>query len=120
MVAVPSFDTVGLGEAELEDRAAGGTRHNPQSTSMSFNDRTADGESHSNPIPLGCVKRMKYTVQVFLTQPDSSVFERNLHDTGIRCRCDAQLPLAILHRTHRFDGIDDQVKQHLLELHAIS
>src|ERR1700686_1623266 len=110
MIAVPSFGTVGLGQRELEDRAARGARRSSQSTSMSFNDRTADGESHSNPISLGCVKRMKYTVQVFLTQPDSGVFDRNLHDTGIRCRCDAQLPWAILHRVHGFDAIDDQIK----------
>src|ERR1700733_3673466 len=110
MIAVPSFGTVGLGEAELEDRAARGTRHNPQLTSMSFNDRTADGESHSNPVSLGCIKRMKYTVQVFLTQPGAGVFDGNLDDTGIRCRCDAQLPRAILYRMHGFHGIDDQIK----------
>src|ERR1700719_774442 len=120
MASAPSFGAVGPGEGEPEDHSVGRARLSPQSASMSFNDRTGYGEAHSSAASFGGVKGMEDLVQVLLTRPNSGVFHRNMHTSGIRSRFNAQFPSVVLNGLHRLDGVDDQIEHDLLELHAIS
>ena len=54
-------------------------------------------------------------------EPGPQISHGDLHAIRpIALAADEQVASAIAHLAHRFDGVDDQVENHLLQLHAVA
>src|SRR5258708_1982243 len=92
----------------------------PQATAMRFNDRAADAKSHAGPIGLRGKERIKDLVRLLRRQPHASITDRYQDLLILRSlRIDGEFSPPIL-ALHCVDAIDDQVHEHLLQLHAVS
>jgi hypothetical protein len=82
-----------------------------------FDDRTADRESHAHAAGFGGEKGVEQLVRVFGGDPDTTVLHSYQYLTCFMLvRSDHQLALPIRDRLHRFNAIDHQIDEHLLEL----
>src|SRR5713101_9675981 len=87
---------------------------------MRFNDRAADGQTHSGPLRLRRKERLEYLVRLLRGKPYAGIADGHLKLLVFRSlRPDGQLTRSV-HVLHRIDAIDHKVHQHLLQLHAIS
>ncbi len=86
---------------------------------MRFHDGAADTKSHACAITLGGKERIKYLVRLLRRQTHAGIADR---DHQLRAfgalRLDRKLARPG-HILHRFDTINHEVHQHLLQLHAV-
>src|ERR1700674_285654 len=92
----------------------------PQAATMRFNDRAADPKSHTGAVNLRGKECIKYLVRLLRRQSHAGIADRD-HKLLVRgsLRRDGERTRP-LHLPHRVDAVDDEVHQHLLQLHAIS
>jgi hypothetical protein len=88
---------------------------------MRFNGGTADCQSHAHSAGLGGKKWLEKLVHL----PGVDAHTRVLHGDYDLIRtlslgCDNQLPLRLASGAYRFDSIQDEVENHLLQLDGIA
>src|SRR5277367_6443733 len=88
---------------------------------MSFDDRTADRKAHSQAAGLCRVEGLEEALETRWSQSRTRILHRNEHAVrlgfpGAYQQFTRPLPGA----AHCFDGVDDQVKDHLLQLNPVS
>ena len=87
---------------------------------MSLDDRTADRKSHTHPVGLGGVERVEQALTILRAQPRAGVSHGDEDPTRILHGADEKLSRPVTDAAHRFDSVDDQVEDHLLQLDCIS
>jgi hypothetical protein len=88
---------------------------------MSFDDRTADRESHAHAAGFGGEERVEQLVRVLDGDPDTAILHCYQHLVRfVLMRSDHQFARPIRDRLHRFDAVHDQVDDHLLQLDRIA
>src|SRR5882672_12026414 len=91
-----------------------------QTTTMLFDDRTADGESDAHSTALGGVEGLKDLVHHVGLESDADVLHRQAHTIAfVTFSSDEQLPRPIVYASHSVGSITEQVQDHLLKLDAI-
>src|ERR1700675_4927242 len=87
----------------------------PDSASMSFHDRTADGQSHADSAGLGGEKWLKKLIQMMGGNSLAGITNRN-NDVvrSLAPRNQEQFFRMFLLPIHGLDGIQHQIKDHLL------
>ena len=90
----------------------------PEMSMMQFNDRTADGQSHTHSVLLGGKKRFEDTIGIRSPMPLSctSTRIRWIMQPGAQ----GQGSPAFGHRVHRVHAVDEQIDQNLLNLYPVS
>src|SRR5262249_47506274 len=102
-------------KSKLEGRAGTVVRFGPQSAAMPFNDGTTDRKPHTQAAGLGCVKSMEDSFGVQRVKADSQVSHGHSYLIALAALGpDDQLSVTVLHTVHSFDGVQDQVHDHLL------
>src|SRR5260370_33174689 len=86
---------------------------------MSLDDGAADAKSHAGSVRLGSKESIEDLFRLLWGQPHSAVSDGHhnflvLH--SLRPDGEFARPIRVL---HRFDAIDHEVHQHLLQLHAV-
>src|SRR6266481_6064044 len=105
---------------ELKYGAAGHVRARPQSATVRFDDRTADGQAQAHALGLGGVERLEQAVQTLRIHSRTAIPQTDEYAVrSISARADQQLPRPLADAAHRLDGVDDQVENHLLQLDPI-
>src|SRR6266702_1467716 len=104
-----------------EHGAGTNPRRSPNLSAVSFDDRAADRESHAHPAELGRVEGVEQPVDGLTAQSRAGIPDPD--EQAARCillRRDEQLSRSLGDAAHRFDGVHDQVEDHLLQLDSIS
>ena len=85
---------------------------------MRLDDRPANRQAHTHPIGLCREERLKRSLAVGESHPCVSYFN---HDAvrAVLPRYDPQHFRTIANGLHRFDGIDAEIEQQVLDLHTI-
>jgi hypothetical protein len=84
-----------------------------------LDDGAADRQPHPQTVRLGRIKRFKETLGIGLRQPRTRIAYR--HESTVWfgiASADQQLALSLGDLTHRFNGVHDQIEDHLLQLNA--
>src|SRR5215831_14207465 len=92
----------------------------PNPSAVSFDNRTADRKSHTHSIGLGGVERVEKELKALRAQPWAGISHSDDNTANVFDGADEQLSRPFTGAAHRFDGIDDQVEHHLLQLDFIS
>jgi hypothetical protein len=88
---------------------------------VSRDDRPADREAQAQSIVLRGLEGLEDLVELAARDTRAAIFDRELnHDVLSRGRGHRQPPLVTGDRAHGLAAVDDQVQQHLLELHAVA
>src|SRR5215813_14440992 len=104
-----------LRKSELKGRARPDTARGPNPSTVSFDDRTADRESHAHAIRLCRVEGVEQAVDALEAQSRAGITHRDEHPARwIILRPDHQFARSLADAAHRFDSVDDQVQDHLL------
>src|SRR5229473_4032096 len=114
---------MGLGfgrESEMKTCPARRVVGSPQAATMRFNDRAADPQPHTGALNLRSEECIKDLVCLLRRQSHAGIADRQ-HDLLVfrSLRFDCEIPCP-LHFLHCINAVDDEVHQHLLQLHAIS
>src|SRR5580700_9472725 len=88
----------------------------PQLSAMRLYNGTADGQPHAAALRLGGKECRKDLIHLLAWQPHASVTDRELELTVLQLRLHRKLSAGVL---HGFDGVENQVHEHLLQLHTI-
>src|SRR5882672_5325738 len=95
-------------------------RFAPQTTTMLFDDRTADGESDAHSTALGGVEGLKELVHDVGLEANADILHRQAHPIAfVTFGSDEELPRTIIHVGHRVRSIAEQVQNDLLKLDTI-
>src|SRR5467141_1483454 len=95
-------------------------RFAPQTTTMLFDDGTADGQSDAHSTALGRVKGLKELVHDVGLEANADILHRQAHTIAfVTFSSDEELPRTIVHADHRVRSIAEQVQDDLLKLDAI-
>src|ERR1700692_4132279 len=102
-------------QTELKISALVNVGCSPDSASMCFYDRTADGQSHANSAGLGGEKWLKKLIQLMGGNSLAGITNRN-NDVvrSLAPRNQEQFFRMFLLPIHGLDGIQHQIKDHLL------
>src|SRR5258707_462405 len=115
-----SFRRLGLGGyTEAKTCAARGVVGSPQAATMRFDDGAANAKPHAGPVGLGSKEGIEDLFLLLWGQPHAAVRDGHhnfLVFLQLRPNCELACPIYVL---HRFDAIDHEVHQHLLQLHTI-
>ena len=103
-------------ELYLERRAAFGVRRCRQTAAMRLDDRTADREAHTDAFPLGRVERREQTILRVAGKTLARISHGHADLTLLAPRPHSYRP-DVGDILDRIDCIQDQVEQHLLDLH---
>src|SRR6516165_8804299 len=96
-------------------------RRGPEPSPMSLNDRARDRQAHTHSLRLGRVEGFKEAWEALRRQPRPGIPYPDAHAFRlVGFRTDLQFAPAVTVAAHRLDGVDDQVDQHLLDLHPIA
>jgi hypothetical protein len=87
---------------------------------MGFDDRTADRQSHAYPVGLGRVEWVEEALETLRAQSGTRISHNDEHAVRLLHSADHQLAGPLAGVAHRFDGVDDQVDDNLLQLDAIA
>src|SRR5580698_5615723 len=88
---------------------------------MTFDNRAADRQAHSEPIGLGCIKGLEDIVQMARVESRSRILHAHAEFVALDLsRADKKHALSRVHLAHRLDGVDDQVEYHLLQLYPVA
>src|SRR5260370_22222621 len=105
---------------ELKDSTTRRLGRCPYPSTVRLDDRTADRQPYSHPVGLGRVKCLERAFEALRRWSRPRISHRDKRAVGcIACAADQQLSLPFVHCAHCFNGVDDQVQQHLLQLNAI-
>src|SRR6202051_4187619 len=93
----------------------------PDFPSMCFHDRTADRQPHADSAGLGSKKWLKKLIQLIGGNPPAGITNRN-NDVvrSLVPRNQKQFFRMVLLPIHGLDGIQHQIKDHLLQLYGIA
>ena len=106
---------------ELKDGAAGQVLARPQSSAVSFYDRTADRQPHTHAVSFCRVEGIEQALEARWRQPRTRIPHRDEHAVRLgRPGADQRFSRAVTVAAHRLQGVDDQVEDHLLQLNPIS
>src|SRR5205823_5217124 len=86
----------------------------PQSSVMRFDNRPADRQSKSQTARFRRVESLEHAVKSRRREAWTRISHLDRHAMRFVTCADKQFPLLFADVAHRFDGIDDQVKQYLL------
>src|SRR6267142_1339881 len=113
-----AFWIAGNGKSE---RGAGPViRFTPQTTTMLFDDGTADGQSDAHSTALGRVEGLKELVHDVGLEANADILHRQAHTIAfVTLSSDKELPRTIVHAGHRVRSIAEQVQDDLLKLDTI-
>src|SRR3984893_13476465 len=94
------------------ERGAGPViRFAPQTATMLFDDRTADGQPDAHSTALGGVKGLKELVHDVGLEAHPDILHRQAHTIAfVTISSDEKLPRTIVHADHRVSGIAEQVQ----------
>src|SRR5208337_1317364 len=89
----------------------------PYAPTVRFDDGFADGQTHAAALRLGCEERIEDLAGLARRQPGPGVVYRNLNlAVLLQLRFDLKDTTSV---AHRFDAIQHQVHEHLLDLHTV-
>src|SRR3984893_10710999 len=113
-----AFWIAGNGKGE---RGAGPViRFTPQTTTMLFDDGTADGQSDAHTTALCGEEGLKELVHDVGLQANADIPHRQAHTVAfVTFGSDEELPRTIVHADHRVSSIAEQVQDDLLKLDTI-
>ena len=96
-------------------------RGRPQPSAVGLDNRAADRQPHAHALRLGCIEGGEEMVETLRIQPRARISHCDQHALRfIFPRADQQLSRPLADSTHGFDGVDDQIENHLLQLDPIS
>src|SRR5260370_15142575 len=107
------------GETETKTCATRGVVDGPHAASVRLDDGPADAKPHAGPVRLGSKESIEDLFLLLWRQPYAVVTDGHnnfLAFRSLRPDVELALPIRIL---HRFDAVDHEVHQHLLQLHAV-
>src|SRR6185369_15169401 len=108
------------GQREMKRRAAVyvvGGRHPPV---VRNDDRTADGEPEPQSIALGRMECFEYALDTLRLDAGAAIGDRDPHFVRIARRTDVDTAVAWHVAGHGFSRVQQQVEQHLLDLHPVA
>src|ERR1700754_4070033 len=109
------------GNGKLKGSAMRDDRAYPYASPVRFHNRPADGQAHAHPRRLRRVKRLEKALDVLGSDARSRIEHSDKRTTRVvLARADCYLPRPLIDCARRFNGVDDQVQHHLLELDTIA
>src|SRR5262245_24902224 len=105
-------------DRKAEDCAAIGVGFHPDSTPMSLNDRARNRQPDSHALRLGRNKRLEQLSGNLGRNAGTGVGHAD-HQHVVVDRVGGEDQLALLGLLHGFNGVSDQVQQHLLNLYLV-
>src|SRR5260370_18478063 len=75
-------------QTELKGRARPGVRRGPQPSAVSFDDRTADRQTHTHAARLGGEEGVEHPVRIVGADPGTGVLHRQKHLVAFVLRSD--------------------------------
>src|SRR6516225_6614541 len=135
---------------ELKDGASGRIWCRPEPTPVSCDDRTADGQPHTQAFGLGRMEGFEKWIETLEIEPRARIADCNQHvgpfnlsqvlvlerlsfqftnPVGIWFMrrefasfpgAYSELPRTLASSSHGFDGVDQEIENHLLQLDSIS
>src|SRR5216684_6700187 len=105
---------------ETKDSATWHVRARPQSSVMRFDNRPADRQPKPQTARFRGVESLEHALKSRRREAWTGISHLDRHAIRFVTGADEQFPLLFANVAHRFDGIDDQVKYYLLQLHPIS
>src|ERR1700730_15667232 len=106
-------------QKEFEQRALG-TRGEGQVSSMRLDYGMADCQPHSDAFRLRGKEWFKDTVGQMRLNSWSRVLNLDQHPICASCRPEQKLPWSFRRQSHGFNGVHDEINQHLLQLHLVA
>ena len=93
----------------------------PQRTAVCFDDRTADRQSQAQAVRLGRVESVEEILQGCRRKSRTRIphGDERIADSAVPVVI-SKFPMPFAHRAHRLDGVEGQVKDHLLQFDPIS
>src|SRR5262249_52134256 len=108
-------------QGELHGGARASRASSPYLSPVRFDDRTTDRESHAHAPGLGGVEGVEQAVHTLQGQARAGILHGDEHPArGVWPGADAQLARSLADAAQRFDGVEDQVQEHLLQLDTIA
>src|SRR5262249_12424211 len=108
-------------QGELHGGARAGRARGPYLAPVRLNDRPADREAHAHAAGLGGVEGVEQVVHTLRGQTRAGILHGDEHPArGVWPGADAQLARSLADAAQRFDGVEDHVQEHLLQLDAIA
>ena len=107
------------GHGELKDSAAWRIRAGPQSSTMRFDDGSRNRQSHPQAVRFGGVKGFEDTLRILCWQPRPRILHRDEHVKPSTRATDQHFSRPIGNGAHRLHGVDDQIKDDLLEFNPV-
>src|SRR5882762_3707687 len=98
---------------ETKDSATWHVGARPQSSVMRFDNRPADRQSKPQTARFGGVESLEHALKSRRREAWTRISHLDRHAIRFVTRADEQFPLRFADLAHRFDGIEDQVKQYL-------
>jgi hypothetical protein len=87
----------------------------PYPSTVRLDDRTADRQPHTHAVGLGRVECLEQAAEALRRQSPPGISHPDKYAVScIACTTDQQLSRPFVHCAHCFNGVDDQVRQHLL------
>src|SRR5882672_11085649 len=105
---------------EAKDSATWQVRARPQLSVMRFDNRPADRQPKSQTARFRGVESLEHAVKSRWREAWTRISHLDQYAIRFVTAADEQFPLLLADVAHRFDGIDEQVKQYLLQLDPIS
>src|SRR6266498_229992 len=90
-VSLPSCTAVCLWQDQLKHCPVRGPGRSPQAAAMSFNNGTADRQSHANTLGLGGKEGFKDTPGLLQIESSSGILNLDQHTLGVHRRLDEQI-----------------------------
>src|SRR4029077_16269468 len=87
---------------------------------MTLHNRATDGEAYSHAGGLGRVERVEKSVRVTSIEPNPRITHAQMYISRVGAGGDHQLSRTIFDGAHGIARIQQQVEDHLLELHAVA
>src|SRR6266446_6359715 len=107
-------------QSEFKNRSLGSSGPGRQTTAMGFDNRTADGQSHSNPPRFGGKERLEDAVGILRIKSFPGILNLDQHALRMFSGRDEKFPPPIGNHIHCFNGVQDQVQHDLPQLNAIT
>ena len=86
---------------------------------MGLGDGMTDRQAHAQAFLLGGKEGIEQAPGGRGVQPDPGVFHRDENFSGVAPGADAQEARAIRDAAHGIEAVDDQIREQLLDLHAV-
>jgi hypothetical protein len=86
---------------------------------MGLGDRAADRQPHADPIGLARVEGLEQSVELLRIEPRTGILHFDEHIVRFHAGHDRKLARSAADTAHRFDGIDDEIDEYLLQLDPI-